>query len=104
MAADNHTMDGFMQILTPQATSCSLHPVVMFEVLDHYTRRNVEDGRPLVCKGNGAALVERSGAGRRGVAALRGAGRGRVVGALLGSVNTDGSVALKNSFAMPHDI
>lgn len=45
MAADNHTMDGFMQILTPQATSCSLHPVVMFEVLDHYTRRNVEDGR-----------------------------------------------------------
>jgi len=72
MAADNHTMDGFMQILTPQATSCSLHPVVMFEVLDHYTRRNVEDGR--------------------------------VVGALLGSVNTDGSVALKNSFAMPHDI
>jgi len=26
-----------------------------------------------------------------------------VVGALLGSVNSDGSVALKNSFAMPHD-
>jgi len=45
MAEPSAQMDGFMQILTPQATSCSLHPVVMFEVLDHYTRRNVEDGR-----------------------------------------------------------
>mmetsp|Transcript_42111 Transcript_42111/g.86024 ORF Transcript_42111/g.86024 Transcript_42111/m.86024 type:complete len:302 (-) Transcript_42111:235-1140(-) len=62
---------GFLQLLTPNATSCSLHPLVMFEVLDHYTRRNAEDGR--------------------------------VVGALLGSVNSDGSLVLKNSFPLPHD-
>jgi len=62
---------GFLQLATPNAVSCSLHPVVMFEVLDHYTRRNTEDGR--------------------------------VVGALLGSVNADGSVILKNSFPLPHD-
>jgi hypothetical protein len=36
---------GFLQLNTPQSTTCSLHPVVMFEVLDHYTRRNIEDGR-----------------------------------------------------------
>jgi len=63
--------NGFLQLNTPNATSCSLHPLVMFEVLDHYTRRNAEDGR--------------------------------VVGALLGSLNSDGSLVLKNSFPLPHD-
>jgi len=62
---------GFLQLSTPNATSCQLHPLVMFEVLDHYTRRNAEDGR--------------------------------VVGALLGSMNSDGSLVLKNSFPLPHD-
>lgn len=45
--------------------------VVMFQVLDHHTRRNAEEGR--------------------------------VVGALLGSVQSDGTVALKNAFPMSHD-
>jgi hypothetical protein len=45
--------------------------VVMFQVLDHHTRRNAEEGR--------------------------------VVGALLGSVGSDGTVQLKNAFPMNHD-
>ena len=91
--------DDFLQLATPQAISCQLHPVsmcgagamlraarpvpgasdacavatqvVMFQVLDHHTRRNAEEGR--------------------------------VVGALLGSVQSDGTVALKNAFPMSHD-
>lgn len=43
----------------------------MFQVLDHHTRRNAEEGR--------------------------------VVGALLGSVQSDGTVQLKNAFPMNHD-
>jgi translation initiation factor 3 subunit F len=62
---------GFLQLATTQAISCNLHPVVMFQILDHHTRRNVEEGR--------------------------------VVGALLGSVGSDGSVSLKNAFSMSHD-
>ena len=45
--------------------------VVMFQVLDHHTRRNEQEGR--------------------------------VVGALLGSVSSDGTVQLKNAFPMNHD-
>ena len=45
--------------------------VVMFQVLDHHTRRNAEEGR--------------------------------VVGALLGSVGSDGTVQLKYAFPMNHD-
>ena len=52
-------------------TTCSLHPVVLFEILDHFTRRNADQSR--------------------------------VVGALLGNVNADGTVNLRNSFPMPHD-
>ncbi|EKX31660.1 translation initiation factor 3, subunit F [Guillardia theta CCMP2712] len=62
---------GFLQLSTPSATHCHLHPLVMFQVLDHHTRRNDETGR--------------------------------VVGALLGSANADGSVAIRNSFPMNHD-
>jgi len=63
--------EGFLQLATPQTTSCHLHPVVMFQVLDHHTRRNEQEGR--------------------------------VVGALLGSVNSDGTVQLKNAFPMNND-
>merc|ERR1712216_260756 len=69
--AHSGTDAGFLQLATPQALSCQLHPMVMFQVLDHHTRRNAEDGR--------------------------------VVGALLGSVGSDGVVALKNAFPMKHD-
>jgi len=62
---------GFLQLSTAQAISCQLHPVVMFQVLDHHTRRNAEEGR--------------------------------VVGALLGSVASDGTVSVKNAFPMNHD-
>eukprot|EP00277_Geminigera_cryophila_P016319 CAMPEP_0179448464 /NCGR_PEP_ID=MMETSP0799-20121207/32293_1 /TAXON_ID=46947 /ORGANISM="Geminigera cryophila, Strain CCMP2564" /LENGTH=307 /DNA_ID=CAMNT_0021240299 /DNA_START=37 /DNA_END=960 /DNA_ORIENTATION=+ len=62
---------GFLQLSTAQSVSCQLHPVVMFQVLDHHTRRNAEEGR--------------------------------VVGALLGSVGSDGTVSLKNAFPMNHD-
>ena len=47
-----------------------VHPVVLFNILDHYTRRNE--------------------------------GQDRVIGTLLGSVNSDGSVEVKNSFPVPH--
>mmetsp|Transcript_57849 Transcript_57849/g.141880 ORF Transcript_57849/g.141880 Transcript_57849/m.141880 type:complete len:308 (+) Transcript_57849:67-990(+) len=67
--ADN---TGFLATLTPNTTSCQLHPVVLFEILDHYTRRNVDQGR--------------------------------VIGALLGSHNSDGTITLKNSFPMMTDM
>lgn len=67
MSSDNN----FVQLQTGKAVSCQLHPVVLFEILDHFTRRNHDQKR--------------------------------VVGALLGSVGSDGSVQLKNSFPMPQD-
>ena len=60
-----------LSFLSKSPISCSLHPVVLFEILDHFTRRNVDQVR--------------------------------VVGALLDSVNADGTVNLRNSFPMPHD-
>jgi translation initiation factor 3 subunit F len=57
--------------LPKTATACSLHPVVLFEILDHFTRRNAHQSR--------------------------------VVGALLGNMNADGTVNLRNSFPMPQD-
>lgn len=62
---------GFVQLATKQAASCQLHPVVLFEILDHFTRRNHDQKR--------------------------------VIGALLGSVASDGTITLKNSFPMPQD-
>jgi len=52
------------------APTAKVHPVVLFNILDHYTRRNE--------------------------------GQDRVIGTLLGSVNSDGSVEVKNSFPVPH--
>jgi translation initiation factor 3 subunit F len=52
-------------------TAAKVHPVVLFNILDHYTRRN--DGQE------------------------------RVIGTLLGHINSDGSVEVKNSFPVPHN-
>uniref|UniRef100_A0A7S0W7Y8 MPN domain-containing protein n=1 Tax=Hemiselmis tepida TaxID=464990 RepID=A0A7S0W7Y8_9CRYP len=61
----------FLQLQTDVAVECHLHPVVLFEILDHFTRRNQDQKR--------------------------------VIGALLGSVASDGTVTLKNSFPIPQD-
>lgn len=50
--------------------TAKVHPVVLFNILDHYTRRNEWQER--------------------------------VIGTLLGSVGSDGSVEIKNSFPVPH--
>ena len=60
-----------MQLQTDAKVECHLHPVVLFEILDHFTRRNQDQKR--------------------------------VIGALLGSVASDGTVTLKNSFPIPQD-
>ena len=56
--------------LSATLPNAKVHPVVLFNILDHYTRRNE--------------------------------GQDRVIGTLLGSVNSDGSVEVKNSFPVPH--
>mmetsp|Transcript_68678 Transcript_68678/g.183320 ORF Transcript_68678/g.183320 Transcript_68678/m.183320 type:complete len:297 (+) Transcript_68678:2-892(+) len=37
--------NGKLSFLPKSSTTCSLHPVVLFEILDHFTRRNADQNR-----------------------------------------------------------